>query len=96
MGEAKRRAQLDPTFGIKPRKGHTRQMLKQLNREQLENLAMSLGLLTGQIVTQASNFIGDAENDGLGQQLETWFPTYVALKEQVETAVDWLEREDAA
>ncbi len=91
MGEAKRRKALDPTFGIKPRKGHTRQMLKELNREQLENLTMSLGLVMGQVQTQASNFIGDIERDNLGREMACRYESYTELKKATERAIDWLE-----
>lgn len=94
MGEAKRRAQLDPTFGIKPRKGHTRQMLKDLNRRELEDLTASLGLWMGRVLTQTSNFIGDIERDEY--PIDLHYPSYIALKEEVEAAIDWLEAEDAA
>lgn len=94
MGEAKRRKQNDPNYGTTPKLRKTQEMLKPLKRSEVEELTECLGHLLGRVLTDASNFIGDCEASGnWGIDLSARFPSYCALKQTTEDAIDWLEGE---
>jgi len=73
----------------------TQKMLKPLRRDELEELTECLGHLLGRVLTNAANFVGDYEaSENLGIDLSTKFPSYCALKEITENAIEWLEEND--
>lgn len=72
--------------------GDTQKMIEHLSREEIDKEIKMQGLVLIRLLYAAENFIQVVEGYGVGSQLETTFPDYVALKEQVEETNKMLDR----
>lgn len=83
MGEAKRRSKLRPT----------REMLKNFSRAEVEELTELFGALVGRFLQRSSQLVEDIEGSQLGGELDLHYPSWVALKEDLDEVQRILEEE---
>lgn len=69
----------------------TREMLKNLSRTEVEELTELFGALVGRFLQRSSHLIEDIENSSLGAELDLHYPSYVALKEDLDEVKRILE-----
>lgn len=95
MGEAKRRKERDSNFGkVSKVKQNFDHYQKDMSRSQLADLNGFLGMTLGQLLTRASNLVGDVEaSDSDAEEKIRKMQSYQELKEKTEELVDFVERD---
>ncbi|PNW60049.1 UNVERIFIED_CONTAM: hypothetical protein BEN50_04875 [Euhalothece sp. KZN 001] len=68
-------------------------MLKSLSRSELEEFTEKLGFWLWELIGNINHFTNDCEADDKDIDLSCQLPSYCALKETTENAIDWLEGE---